>query len=85
MAFVQLNAYLGNARKHWRGLVIGIQIWALMCQNHVGIVGTILGNVMIAYLKAVNSVLGRTKIRKRQSDKVKETPHKDEVVENYSK
>lgn len=25
MAFVHLNAYLGNARKHWRSLVIGIQ------------------------------------------------------------
>ena len=39
-------------------------------QNHVGIVGTIQGNVMIAYLKATNSVLGRTKIRNRQSDEV---------------
>lgn len=55
---VQLNVYLGNARKHWRSLVI------VMCQNHVGIVGTIQGNVMIAYLKAANSVLGRTKIRR---------------------
>lgn len=61
---VHLNAYLGNVRKHWRGLVIGIQTWALMCQNRVGIVGTILGNVTTAYLKAVNSVLGRTKIRR---------------------
>ena len=85
MAFVQLNAYLCNARKHWRSLVIGIQIWDLMCQNHVGIVGTIQGNVRTAYLKAANSVLGRTKIRKSQSDEVKATPHKDEAVENYSK
>ena len=64
MAFVQLNAYLGNARKHWRGLVIGIQTWALMCQNHVGIVGTIQGNVRTAYLKAVNSVYIRKKDKK---------------------
>ena len=68
MAFVRLNAYLSNARKHWRSLVIGIQILALMCQNHAGIVGTIQGNVMIAYSKVANSVLGRKKIRNRQSD-----------------
>ena len=61
---VQLNAYLNNARKHWRSLVIGIQTWALMCQNHARTVGAILDNVRTAYLKAANSVCIRTKIRK---------------------
>ena len=56
MAFVHLNVYLDNARKHWRSLVIGIRTLDLMCQNHARTVGTILGNVMIAYLKAANSV-----------------------------
>ena len=64
MAFVHLNAYLGNARKHWHNHVIGIQTWALMCQNHARIVGTILGNVRTAYLKAVNSVYIRKKDKK---------------------
>lgn len=62
MAFVHLNVYLGNARKHWRSLVIGIQIWALMCQNHVEIVGAIQGNVRTVCLKVANSVYIRTKI-----------------------
>lgn len=64
MAFVHLNAYLGNARKHLRGLVIGIRTLDLMCQNRVGIVGATLGNVRTAYLKSANSVCIRTKIRK---------------------
>ena len=45
MAFVQLNAYLGNARKHWSGLVIGMQTWGLMYQRAAAVVNTIQVNV----------------------------------------
>ena len=51
MAFVQLNAYLGNARKHWRGLVIGIQTLDMMCQRAAAVVNTIQADVRIVFLK----------------------------------
>ena len=51
MAFVQLNAYLDNARKHWRGLVIGIQTLDLMYQKAAAVVSTIQVDVRIAFLK----------------------------------
>ena len=51
MAFVHLNAYLDNARKHWRGLVIGIQIWDMMFQRTAAVVNTIQVNVRIVFLK----------------------------------
>lgn len=62
--FCALNAYLGNAHKHWRSLVIGIQTWDLMYQNHVRTVGAILGSARTVYLKVANSVYIRIKIRK---------------------
>lgn len=64
MAFVHLNVYRGNARKHWRSLVIGIQTWDLMCQNHARIVGTTPDNARTAYLKAANCVDIRKKDKK---------------------
>ena len=51
MAFVYLNVYLDNARKHWRGLVIGIQIWDTMCQRAAAVVNTIQVNARIVFLK----------------------------------
>ena len=62
--FCALECISGNARKHWRSLVIGIQTWALMCQNHARTVGITPDNVRTAYLKAANSVYIRKKIRK---------------------
>ena len=56
MAFVQLNAYLGNARKHWRGLVIGMQTWGLMYQRAAAVVNTIQVNVRIVFLKNPQNV-----------------------------
>lgn len=51
MAFVQLNAYLGNVRKHWRSLVIGIRTWATMYQRAAAVVNTIQADVRIVFLK----------------------------------
>ena len=51
MAFVHLNAYLGNASKHWRGLVIGIQTLDMMYQRAAAVVNTIQVNARIVFLK----------------------------------
>ena len=51
MAFVQLNAYLGNARKHWRGLVIGMQTWVMMYQRAAAVANTIQASARTAFFE----------------------------------
>ena len=51
MAFVHLNAYLDNACKHWRGLVIGIQTLDMMYQRAAAVVSTIQAGARIVFLK----------------------------------